>query len=150
MADHPSYASEGAAPELEVAARLDDRPGNPALTPDGRLIVSLHPFPFGEPSPYRVVEVLEDGGTRPFPNEAWSTAPGEDGVGLSAVIGVQSDRRGVVWILDMGGGGLPPKLVAWDTRRDELRRVLTIPPHATVPNSFQQDLAIDEVRGRSS
>jgi sugar lactone lactonase YvrE len=147
MADHLSGATVGNAPELEVAARLDDRPGNPALTPDGRLIVSLHPFPYGEPSPYRVVEVLEDGGTRPFPNEEWSTAPDEDGVGLSAVIGVQSDRRGVVWIMDMGGGGLPPKLVAWDTRRDELHRVVTIPPHATVPNSFQQDLAIDEVRG---
>ncbi len=147
MADHPSYVAEGSLPELEVAARLEDRPGNPALTPDGRLILSLHPFPFGEPSPHRVVEVLEDGGTRPFPNEAWSTAPDGDGIGLSAVIGVQSDRRGVVWILDMGGGGLPPKLVAWDTRRDELYRVLTIPPHATVPNSFQQDFAIDEVRG---
>ena len=147
MADHPSDTTAGGAPELEVAARLDDRPGNPALTPDGRLIVSLHPFPYGEPSPHHVVEVLEDGGTRPFPNEEWSTAPGEDGIGLSAVIGVQSDRRGVVWILDMGGGGLPPKLVAWDTRRNELHRVITIPPHATVPNSFQQDLAIDEVRG---
>lgn len=147
MSDYTSDATAGGAPELEVAARLDDRPGNPALTPDGRLIVSLHPFPFGEPSPYRVVEVLEDGGTRPFPNEAWSTEPDEDGVGLSAVIGVQSDREGVVWILDMGGEGLPPKLVAWDTRRDVLHRVLTIPPHATVPNSFQQDLAIDEVRG---
>ena len=147
MADHASGAAAGGVPELEVAARLDDRPGNPALTPDGRLILSLHPFPYGEPSPYHVVEVLEDGGTRPFPNEEWSTAPDERGVGLSAVIGVQSDRRGVVWILDMGGEGLPPKLVAWDTRRDELHRVVTIPPHATVPNSFQQDLAIDEVRG---
>lgn len=37
---------------LEVAARLGDRPGNPAVTPDGRLILSLHPFPYGEPSPY--------------------------------------------------------------------------------------------------
>ncbi len=147
MAEQPSHVTVGGAPELEVAARLDDRPGNPALTPDGRLVLSLHPFPFGEPSPYRVVEVLEDGGTHPFPNEAWSTEPDEDGVGLSAVIGVQSDRRGVVWILDMGGEGLPPKLVAWDTRRDELHRVITIPPHATVPNSFQQDLAVDEVRG---
>jgi Major royal jelly protein len=91
--------------------------------------------------------VMEDGGTRPFPNEAWSTAPGEDGVGLSTVIGVQSDRRGVVWILDMGGGELPPKLVAWDTKRDELHRLITIPPHARVPNSFQQDFAVDEVRG---
>ncbi len=147
MADHPIDVTAGGAPELEVAARLDNRPGNPALTPNGRLLVSLHPFPYGEPSPYHVVEVLEDGSTRPFPNEDWSTAPDEDGVGVSAVIGVQSDRRGVVWIMDMGGGGLPPKLVAWDTRRDELHRVVTIPPHATVPNSFQQDLAIDEVRG---
>ena len=56
MSDHPSDATVGGAPQLEVAARLDDRPGNPALTPDGRLILSLHPFPCGEPSPYRVVE----------------------------------------------------------------------------------------------
>jgi hypothetical protein len=63
MADYPSDATTGGAPELEVAVRLDDRPGNPALTPDGRLIVGLHPLPYGEPSPYRVVEVLEDGGT---------------------------------------------------------------------------------------
>lgn len=140
----------GGGAELEVAVRLEDRPGNPAVTPDGRLILSLHPFPYGEPSPYRVVEVLEDGSTRPFPNEDWSTEPDGDGVGLNGVIGVQSDRKGVVWILDMGGEDLsvsPPKLVAWDTRRDELHRVIYIPPHARRPNSFQQDLAIDEVRG---
>jgi hypothetical protein len=128
MADHPSDATVGSALELEVAARLEDRPGNPALTPDGRLILSLHPFSYGEPSPYHVVEVMEDGSTRPFPNEAWSTAPDEDGVGLSAVIGVQSDRRSVVWIMDMGGGELPPKLVGWDTRRDELHLIITTPP----------------------
>jgi hypothetical protein len=91
MANHQSDASVGRAPELEVVARLDDRPGNPALTPDGRLIVSLHPFPYGEPSPYHMVEVMEDGSTQPFPNEEWSTAPDEEGVGISAVIGVQSD-----------------------------------------------------------
>ena len=147
MAEHPSDVTGGSGPQLELTAQLDDRPGNPALTPDGRLIVSLHPFPYGEPSPYHVVEVMEDGSTRPFPNEEWSTAPDEEGVGLSAVIGVQSDRRGVVWIMDMGGGELPPKLVAWDTRRDELHRLITIPPHARVPNSFQQDFAVDEVRG---
>jgi hypothetical protein len=148
MADHPSDTTVGGTPELEVVARMDDRPGNPALTPDGRLIVSLHPFPYEEPSPYHVVEVMEDGGTRPFPNEDWSTAPDEEeGVGLSAVIGVQSDRNGVVWIMDMGGGELPPKMVAWDTKRDELHRIITIPPHAGRPGSLQQDFAIDEVRG---
>lgn len=137
---------EIATTKLDVAVRLDERPGNPAITPEGRMILSLHPFPYQEESPYRVVEVMDDGSTRPFPNEDWSTAPGDDGVGLFGVIGVQSDRQGVVWILDIGGGENPsPKLVAWDTRRDELHRIIHIPPHATVPNSFQQDLAIDEV-----
>ena len=63
------------------------------------------------------------------------------------MIGVKSDRKGVVWMMDMGDGELPPKLVAWDTRRDELYRIITIPPHARVPDSFLQDFAIDEVRG---
>jgi hypothetical protein len=72
--DHTSDATTaGRAVELEVLARLDARPGNPALTPDGRLIVSLHPFPYGEPSPNHVVEVKEDGSTQPFPNDDWST-----------------------------------------------------------------------------
>jgi hypothetical protein len=97
--------------------------------------------------PNGVTQATFDGSRRPFPNEAWSTAPDEDGVGLSAVIGVQSDRRSVVWIMDMGGGELPPKLVGWDTRRDELHLIITIPPHAGRPGSLQQDLAIDEVRG---
>ena len=58
-------------------------------------------------------------------------------MGVSAVVGVQSDRRGVVWILDMGGEELPPKLVAWDTKRDELHRVITIPrkPVSLTPSS---------------
>jgi len=136
-------ADGSARPGLEVAARMEVRPGNPAVTPDGRLILSLHPFPYGEPSPYRVVEALEDGSIRPFPNEEWSTAPDGDGVGFSAVIGLQADHNGVVWMLDMGGEGLPPKVVAWDTRRDELHRVIYVPPHATRPNSFQQDLVVD-------
>ena len=126
-------ATVGGTPNLEVVAHLDDRPGNPALTPDGRLILSLHPFSYGEPSPYHVVEVMEDGSTRPFPNEDWSTAPDDKGVGISAVIGVQSGRRSVVWILDMGDDELLPKLVAWDTKREELHRIITIPPHARVP-----------------
>jgi hypothetical protein len=45
MADHPSDATVGRAPELEVVTRLDDRPGNPALTPDGRLILAYTLFP---------------------------------------------------------------------------------------------------------
>lgn len=132
---------------VSVAASLEERPGNPAMTPDGRLIVSHHPFPHGDPPEYRVVEYV-DGGTEPFPNEVWSTAPGDDGIGLHQVIGMRSDANGVVYIMDMGEieTGSLPKIVAWDTRRDELDRIINVPHHATRPNSLQQDIALDQVR----
>ena len=61
--------------EPERYARFEERAGNSAMTPDGRLIVSRHPFPYGEAPGYRVVEHVGDGTVEPFPNEDWSTPP---------------------------------------------------------------------------
>lgn len=145
MSENNARTDGGA--EVSVAARLEERPANPAMTPDGRLLVSHHPFPYHEEATYRVVECLDDGGVRPFPNEEWSTAPDSEGIGLHEVIGMRSDANGVVYIMDMGDieAGDLPKIVAWDTRRDELHRVIDIPYHATRPNSLQQDIALDQV-----
>lgn len=128
--------------KVEIVARLKQMPGNIAVTPDGRIFLSLHPF--GEPE-FRVVELLSDGNTRPFPNSQWSGAPKADGVGLTAVIGIRADKNGVVWMLDMGSKKVVPKLVAWNTKTDKLERVITLPANATVPNSFHQDFVIDWV-----
>lgn len=127
-------------PEFEVVATLMQGPGNIAVTPEGRIILSNHQF--YEPV-HRVVELLPDGQTRPFPNEQWSRAPGDDGIGMHAVLGLRSDARGVVWMLD--NGGAVPKIVAWNSRRDRLERVIHIPPPATRPGSFPNDLAVDTV-----
>lgn len=140
----------GGAVEIEVVARLDWRPGNVAVTHDGRVLVSAHPFPYGGVHRYRVLELTDDGSERPFPNEEWATAPDADGVGLVGVIGLQADQNGVAWLLDSGldaggGEGSLPRIVAWDTRRGELLRVVHVPAHAVRPNSFQQDLAVDLV-----
>jgi len=131
---------------LEVVARLEKHPpGNIALTPEGRIFLSLHPF--GAP-PYAVVELLPDGTTRPYPSEQWARPPGPEGVGLQTVIGIESDKNGVLWILDNGkGGGEGAKLVAWDTRGEKLVRTVPLPPPASVPNSFLQDLVVDPDRG---
>lgn len=125
---------------FEVVAALQQGPGNIAVTPDGRIIVSNHQF--YDPV-YRVVEVHADGSVTPFPTEDWSGARGEDGIGLNAVLGLRSDPRGIVWMLDNGGD--VPKVVAWDTRTDTLHRVIHIPPPATRPGSFHNDLAVDLV-----
>jgi sugar lactone lactonase YvrE len=128
-----------------VVARLEKTPpGNIALTPEGRIFLSLHPF--GAP-PHAVVELLPDGTTRPYPSEQWARPPGPDGVGLRTVIGIESDKNGVLWILDNGkGGGEGAKLVAWDTRGEKLVRTVPLPPPASAPNSFLQDFVVDPDR----
>lgn len=127
---------------FEVVTTLQQAPGNVTVTPDGRIIVSQHQF--YDPT-YRVVEVLEDGSTRPFPNEQWASAPGPDGVGMQAVLGVHSDPVGVVWMLD--NGSKPPRLIGWDTRTDTLGRIIDIPPPASVEGSFLNDFAVDMTNG---
>lgn len=129
-------------PRLEVVATLAQGPGNVAVTPDGRIIISQHQF--YEPE-LRVVELLPDGRTVPFPTRQWARRPGPDGVGLNAVLGIRSDRNGVIWMLD--NGGEVPRVVAWDTRANRLHRVIPVPAPATRPGSLHNDLAIDLEHG---
>ena len=127
-------------PELEIVATLQQGPGNITVTPEGRIVISNHQF--YEPE-YRVLEVMPDGTSKPFPTERWSRAPGEDGIGLNAVLGVRADPLGVVWMLDNGGD--VPKVVGWNTRHERLERVIYIPAPVTRPGSFHNDLAVDTV-----
>ncbi len=129
--------------QLEIVAELSQAPGNIAVTPDGRLIVSQHSL--YDPL-YRVIEVLPDGTVKPFPNEQWATEPGEDDVGLSSVLGIRSDLNGIIWMLDNGSGF--SRLVAWDSRKDVLHDIIDIPEPVRKSNSFFNDLAIDPVHNK--
>ena len=130
--------------ELETLARFDRStpPGNVAVTPQGRIIMSLHQF---YPTTIKVVEVFDDGSVKPFPNQAWANPPGSDGVGINMVLGLVADGRGVVWLLDNAGPGQTGKLVAWNSVADRLERVVYLAPPATVSDSFLNDLAVDLV-----
>lgn len=132
------------AQRLETVAELQQAPGNVTLTPEGRVILSLHQMYAPE---VQVVELQPDGSLRPFPTVEWNRAEGEGATRLDAVLGVQSDLEGVVWMLDNGlRTGVTPKLVGWDTRAEALRTVIPLPPPATVPGSFLNDLAVDRSR----
>ena len=120
---------------LTVVASLPVAPGNITLTPDGRLFLSLHQFY----QPENPVAELVEGQLKPFPNTAQAQL-----VSLDTVLGIQADANGYLWILDNGDQSKSlPKLVAWDTRQNELARVIYLPPPITLPNSFVNDLAID-------
>ncbi|MEM7670687.1 MAG: L-dopachrome tautomerase-related protein, partial [Pseudomonadota bacterium] len=130
-------------PKLEVVAALDQGPGNVAVTPDGRIILSMHQF--YDPD-IRVMELMEDGSLVPFPNEAWAGPRGADGQGLTAVLGLRSDRNGIVWMLDNGAGQDQARVVGWDTTTDTLHKVVDVPDSVSIETSFHNDLALDQQR----
>jgi len=127
--------------ELETVLELNLPPGNVTLTPDGDLVLSIHQF---FDLPQRVIVRRRDGRLNVFPNEAWALGGATDRVALDSVLGLRSDAEGWVWLLDNGlRGGTVPKLVAWDTRRDRLARVIHIPPPVSIRGSFLNDLQVD-------
>ncbi|MDJ0926606.1 MAG: L-dopachrome tautomerase-related protein [Gammaproteobacteria bacterium] len=127
-------------PRLEVVAELSQGPGNIAVTPDGRVIISQHPLYRPE---LRVIELLPDGSVRPFPNAAWAAERNDEDIGLDGVLGIQAGADGIVWMLD--NGRKSSRLVAWDTREDELHRIIEVGAPARARGSFFNDIAIDPV-----
>lgn len=131
---------------LEVVAELDGtRPGNPTITPDGRILLSMQPLDGPE---FRVVELMKDGSLKPFPTMDWADGPDKGKVGLSSVIGIDTTEDGVVYILDMGSANAPAQIVAWDSVNNHLVKRIEIEKSATVGNSFLQDFALDTKRNK--
>ncbi|MDY7096714.1 MAG: L-dopachrome tautomerase-related protein [Pseudomonadota bacterium] len=133
--------------ELTTFAELSDtRPGNIAVLPEGRVILTQQPLDNPE---LRVVELKADGTKAPFPTLDWADGPEKGEVGFAATLGIKSDSNGVVWILDMGGGSTNPQLVGWDTNTDALVKTIEIPAETVTPVSFLQDFVLDEERGKA-
>jgi len=144
LTTHPAVAqSSEPAGELEIVAELtaEHPPGNIAVTPEGRLIMSQHQN-YG--APLRVVEVLDNGSVTAFPNEAWSSEPNSQGIGLNSVLGLRADENGIVWMLDRSDGeGQTGKIVGWDVDNDELYQVIYLPQPIISDSPFLNDLAVD-------
>lgn len=134
-------------PELEIVAQLNVAPGNIAVGSDGRIFLSLHQAYQPE---LKVVELLDNGSVKPFPDRDWNNLPDFDGTGIISVLGIQADRQGIVWMLDNAAGvpyseGGTPKIVAWNTKKDRLDRFIPIPNPVSRADSFINDLAVDKV-----
>ncbi|CZF79412.1 Major royal jelly protein [Grimontia celer] len=132
--------------DIEVVAKLDGtRPGNPTVTPEGRIILSMQPLDAPE---FRVVELMANGELKPFPTVDWADGPEKGEVGLTSVIGVDTTADGVVYILDMGSQTTPAQIVAWDSVNHSLVKTIEIDKSALVGNSFLQDFALDTKRNK--
>lgn len=130
----PAYAD----PQITVLGEFEQRPGNPAVGPEGTVYFSVHPFDTPE---FKVMKLVNGKGV-PFPNPEISKS-------FARVIGIQIEKDGTLWVLDMGNENASPKLLGWNTKNNRLKAVHYLPNEVSVANSFHQDFAIDEKRRKA-
>lgn len=137
-----AVSTSTAATELEVFLEFpkETPPGNLAIGPDGRMFMSVHGFYGPE---LRVVEVMADGTTKPYPTEEWARAPSGEGDGLNGVLGLRADREGILWMLDGQTESHAGRVVGWNTRTEELHAIHYVGSPVARPFSFLNDLAVD-------
>ncbi|KAI9130959.1 L-dopachrome tautomerase-related protein [Acaryochloris sp. CCMEE 5410] len=132
--------------QLEIVAELPQgaEVGNIAVTADKRIFCSVHSF-FGNQN--RAIEVLDQKNWQIYPNSDWGKAPDAsppNWSGLNNTLGIQADGTGNIWFLDNPNPAFPTgRLIAWDTRRDELHQVIYLPPPVITENAFLNDFAVD-------
>ena len=128
--------------QLEIVAKLKARPGSVAVSADGRVFISLHPF---DRRDVKVSELTSDGGLSAFPNAAWnahSAAPAADR--LHTVWSLKTDNRNGIWILDDGVDGAGRKLVGWNLQTNMLQGDFLL-DELSMEGSLLNDFAIDPV-----
>lgn len=128
-------------PRLEIVAEMTEPPGNITVTPSGQIVVSLHQHYSPK---LRVVTVEKDGSTKAFPDESWNSPGTGSALTFDSVLGLRSDAKGIVWLLDNGmRGKVTPKLVGWDARGKKLHRLIYLPEPVSRKDSFLNDLQVD-------
>ncbi len=127
---------------LEVVAELDIRPGNVAVSPEGRVFPTIHPL--GNPK-IQLVEITGTNSFAPFPNADYQNSTGQATTDkLDTPLGIRIDKNNVLWIIDMGLNLGTTRLFAFDiaTKKEVFR--FDFPAAIAPEGSFIQDLAIDE------
>jgi sugar lactone lactonase YvrE len=143
---------------LEVYAQLDQSGvGGITQMPNGQVIIGYHPFY----SPKVQVGLLNPDrkSTTPYPNMEWQSCMNADGSWksdfdhcLDWVLGLHTDANGILWLLDSAKttdkatgrpAALVPKLVGWNTKLNQLERVIRIAPEATLTESQHNDFVVD-------
>ena len=121
-------AASAQAPDVEVLADLPNGPGNLTVTPDGTVIISVHPSYQSDVIAYAV---SPEGEVRPFPSP-------EASEGMGRVLSVRADQNGDVWMLSGMGGPAAKNFYIVDVATGALERTIAVES----PGSFYNDMAL--------
>lgn len=127
---------------LELVAALDAPLGNIAVSRTGRVFITYHPL-F---SPrVKVAEILSDGTSAPYPDDAWQSA--DDG--FQTPQGIVLDSADRLWVLDHGKNGFgTPALIAFDIKTGELAHRHNFTSEEVGWGSYLNDLSVDAKKGK--
>jgi sugar lactone lactonase YvrE len=124
---------------VEVVAELDHPPGNVAVSPTGRVFVTLHPA--GDP-PLKVVELV-GGKPVPYPDESFQK-PRDGKPFFDTVLALRIDRRDRLWTLDYARYGRgQPRLLAFDLATGALVHQYDFPSSVAGFLSMLNDFQVD-------
>lgn len=121
--------------ETDVFATFDQRYGDPFISSDGRMFLSMSPLGV---SKVKLYELLSDGSMVEYPSKEMNESFG-------AVIAARVTNDGVMWILDLG----KRSFIGWDINANELVKEIVLPAEVLVEHSFLQDYALDQKRNRA-
>ncbi|MBK1699395.1 hypothetical protein CKO22_00265 [Thiococcus pfennigii] len=143
----PAAAEEQVLPgTLEEIAALSISPGNLAVSAEGRIFATVHPFRRAEA---QLIEVTGPSSYRPWPDASWNGAFASGSYVLNSPLGIAIDRQERLWVLDTGRGEppQPPKLLAFSLADGRVVFRYDFPPETGPVDSFLNDLAVDDERG---
>ena len=130
---------------LEVVAALEIRPGNVAVSKEGRVFSTIHPL--GNPE-IQLVEITGKKSYTAFPDNSYQNATGKASDNkLDTPLGIRIDNNKVLWSIDIGLNLGKTRLFAFDIDSGKEVFRFDFPEHIAPKGSFIQDLAVDEVNG---
>lgn len=140
----PAVAQTATSPQLEVVAALENRPGNVAVSSDGRVFTTLHPL--GSPA-MQLVEIV-NGKAVAYPNAQLQRSGSQSSdATFDTLLGLVFDKNDRLWVMDMGLDLGKTRVWAIDIATGAVIEKIEVPADVAPKGSFAQDLAVDEANG---
>jgi sugar lactone lactonase YvrE len=134
-------AGVGDGPGMETVFQFSLAPAGLTASLDGNWVLGVNQ---SQKPRLRAVMISKGGEVKPFPNEKMSTGDPSIATPLDAIEGLQTDKEGVIWMLDNGRRSeVPPKIIAWSPDRQRVLTVYNLSPPAVVPGSYLSDMVVD-------
>ncbi|MDV6170324.1 L-dopachrome tautomerase-related protein [Flavobacterium sp. DG1-102-2] len=130
-------------PKLEIVAELPVRPGNVAVSKEGRVFATIHPLGSSE---IQLIEVKGKTEYRQYPDASFQKngKPASDAA-LDTPLGLTFDKNDNLWVIDMGQTIGKTRLWSFDIAKNKLINTIELPLDIAPNGSFIQDVAIDDI-----